>query len=119
MDYLYLYLLGLADTFIALKVLITIIFSIFAIGMAVDWYGERNKSYFEEEFGKSKKVTIILGIVTALVLAVPTKESLILMGGLHYGKKVVTNERIEKVNKIIDLELDHKVQELLEGVEGK
>lgn len=115
MDYLFLYLLGLADTFTVLKVVIAIIFLAFAIGIAIDWCGECNK----EEIGKLKKVTIILGIVTALVLAVPTKESLLLMGGLHYGKQVITNERIEKINKVIDLELDKRIQRLTEDREDK
>ena len=47
---------------------------------------------------------------------IPTKQTLLLMGGTYLGKKainaVVTDEKIKKVDTIINLQLDKYIKEL-------
>lgn len=52
-------------------------------------------------------ITITISLFFVLI---PTKQTLLLLGGTYYGKKayqrISTNNKIEKINTIIDLELD-------------
>ena len=54
-----------------------------------------------------------LWIIFALT---PTKDTLLLLGGTYYGKKavkqVVTSEKLQKIDTIINLELDKRIKEL-------
>ena len=47
---------------------------------------------------------------------IPTKQTLLLIGGTYIGKKavnqVVTDEKIKKIDTIINLELDKRIKEL-------
>ena len=56
-------------------------------------------------------------VATFLILAViPTKQTLLLMGGTYLGKKavnaVITDEKIKKIDTIINLQLDKYIEEL-------
>lgn len=65
-----------------------------------------------------KFLAIWLGI-PLLIFILPAKQTLLLMGGTYYGKKainqVVTSQKLEKVNTIIDLQLDKYIKELKVG----
>ena len=49
-------------------------------------------------------------------MCIPTKQTLLLLSGTYLGKKtvkqVVTDEKIKKIDTIINLELDKKIKEL-------
>ena len=63
-----------------------------------------------------KKCTCGLLVALILVALIPSRETLLYIGGLYLGKKaykqVVTDEKIQKVDTIISLELDKRIKEL-------
>ena len=65
-----------------------------------------------------KKISIYLLLVSLITTLVPTKNTLLLMGGLYLGKKaistVITDEKIKKIDTIINIELDKRIKELKE-----
>ena len=52
-------------------------------------------------------------------MILPTKQTLLLVGGTYLGKKavnkVITSDKLNKVNTIIELELDKRIKELKGG----
>lgn len=65
-----------------------------------------------------KKIPIML-IITFFVAIIPSRQTLLLIGGTYLGKKavkqVITDKKIEKINTIIELELDKRIKELKEN----
>ena len=66
------------------------------------------------EVSKNTAITsLILFILFALT---PTKNTFLLIGGTYYGKKaikqVATSEKLQKIDTIINLELDKRIKEL-------
>lgn len=63
-----------------------------------------------------KKLIPIMLVITFFVAMVPSKQTLLLIGGTYLGKKavkqVITDKKIEKINTIIELELDKRIKEL-------
>ena len=63
-----------------------------------------------------KPIPIIFLTIGVLTLFTPTKQTLLLMGGMYLGKKavntVITDEKIKKIDTIINLELDKRIKEL-------
>ena len=63
-----------------------------------------------------KPIPVIFLTIGILTLFIPTKQTLLLMGGMYLGKKavntVITDEKIKKVDTIINLELDKRIKEL-------
>ena len=63
-----------------------------------------------------KKTLYILVSVALLSNIFPTKQTMLLIGGTYLGKKavnqVVTSDKMEKINTIIDLQLDKYIKEL-------
>lgn len=115
MEYLFIYLLqfadvidGCADFFISTSVIFA---ALTAIG-AIYWADEKDKGPFDF-FVKSTVVSLILLLTCNLI---PTKQTLLLMGGTYLGKKaidvVATDEKIKKVDTIINLQLDKYIKEL-------
>lgn len=70
--------------------------------------------------GILKKVAIVIGVVIISVSVIPTKQTLLLMGGTYMAKKTVssiaTDSRMSKVNAIIDLQLDKCLKDLKQEV---
>ena len=62
------------------------------------------------------KVFYILLAIFIFGMIVPTKQTMLLIGGTYLGKKavkqVITDKKLEKVNTIIELELDKRIKEL-------
>jgi len=63
------------------------------------------------------KKTCIISFVLALVLSfIPTKQTALMLGCVYLGKKaastVITDEKIKKIDTIINLELDKRIKEL-------
>ena len=81
------------------------------------------KNPFDETFGKIRKsikpYTIAVLVSTLLLMFTPTKQTLVLMGGLYLGKQTVQklelNSKLDKINTIISLELDKRIKELEGG----
>ena len=79
-------------------------------------------SYYEEKLRQKrlvrsiKKFYITCIIILITVSLIPTKQTLLLVGGTYMGKKaintVVTSEKLKKVDTIINLELDKRIKEL-------
>ena len=127
MDYLFLYGLQILSELEELSVFLFLTAAIagsamllYAISCA-DMFTEDTKCYKSElkVFNTLKKIAIYCVVGLLIFSFIPTKQTAILMGGYYYGKKVVTNERIEKVNKLIDAELDERIKEIKEIKEQK
>lgn len=62
------------------------------------------------------KAPLILLSIGLILQIIPTKQTLLLMGGTYLGKKavnaVITDEKIKKVDTIINLQLDKYIKEL-------
>lgn len=63
------------------------------------------------------KKTCIISFVLVLVLSfIPTRQTVLMLGGVYLGKKavsaVITDEKIKKIDTIINLELDKRIKEL-------
>lgn len=127
MEYLFIYLLEFCDV-LGLIGTVTLVLSI-VLMIAMTIYGieniklfDKTNDYYEEErrtFDFLKKILSKLVIVTLLICCIPSKQTLLLMGGVYLGKKavntVITDKKIEKVNTIIELELDKRIKELKGG----
>ena len=125
MEYLFIYLLQLADAITAIQ-FATIVLTIFSgVGSLISYFAistdygndvEKRKTELNKIFVPFKKMFITSTIIMVLVGLIPTKNTLLLMGGTYLGKKainaVVTDTKIQKVNTIIELELDRRIKEL-------
>lgn len=127
MEYLFIYLLQMCNTIEAISTmtcivtillffaLLVIIF--FAVGPE-HLFDEENKYYKSERkaFRAIAKTSTIFAIITAVLAFIPTKQTLLLMGGTYLGKKavneVVQSDKMEKINTIIDLQLDKYIKDL-------
>jgi hypothetical protein len=119
MEYLFIYCLQLFDKIDTLNWFtgITIIVSTFLLALG---FIMSNDQYIEDVGTKlveiSRKILIGTIILHCLINLIPTKQTLLLMGGIYLGKKavnqVVTSQKLEKVNTIIDLQLDKYIKEL-------
>lgn len=84
--------------------------------ITADGWGEAYKNTFKA----LKNTSIIFVIISIFVGLLPTKQTLLLMGGTYLGKKaakeIITSQKLEKVNTIIDLQLDRYIKELKTGL---
>lgn len=125
MEYLFIYLLQLADAITAILGVTTVLTIMSGVGSLISYFAISadhgdNKDDKERELSKIfipfKKIFIVSTIIMVLVGLIPTKNTLLLMGGTYLGKKainaVVTDSKIQKVNTIIELELDRRIKEL-------
>lgn len=120
MEYLFIYLLQLFDSLDVIKITCYLV-SIcgFLIYLMPKFYYESDKNYYKEYENPlkiSKKILCILFSIAIITTFIPTKNTLLVMGGLYLGKKavnqVVTDEKIKKIDTIINLELDKRIKEL-------
>ena len=121
MDYIFIYLLQFFDTIEFIKITTGVI-----LFMGGVFYILGKCQYIADEryYADLKKIyNIVLDklfytflIIFLISCFIPTKQTLLLMGGTYYGKKavktIVTDKKIEKVNTIIELELDKRIKEL-------
>ena len=113
MEYLFIYLLQLSDTIIFLGALsFCLIFFVGFITLIKDDFDD-----FLQLFKKRQIIIMICLMFISMIF--PTKQTLLLVGGTYLGKKaintVITDKKIEKVNTIIELELDKRIKELKGG----
>ena len=120
MEYLLIYLLQLFDRIDALNfalwVTLVIVFSIYAVAFL---FYLSDRDYFhniKQSLKVGRKILVRFFIVALITMCIPTKQTLLLLSGTYLGKKavkqVVTDEKIKKIDTIINLELDKKIKEL-------
>lgn len=127
MEYLFIYLLQITGSISCLLeilgilammslVSLIVIFYIREAIYASDYSDAKEKHCMDNIREITKKISIFT-VATFLILAViPTKQTLLLMGGTYLGKKavntVITDEKIKKIDTIINLQLDKYIKEL-------
>ena len=128
MEYLFIYLLQLAHTrepFLLIFSILAVISVIVTIGTMMDCDHDCGKDHTEDCAGErihklAKKTLIISTILWLLVVFFPSERTLIMLGGVFLGKtvysKVTTSEKMQKVNTLIDLQLDKLIKEYKEEV---
>lgn len=120
MEYLFIYFLQIFDkvtaydnvlSFCTMSMIVVYLFTyiIFLIEKDCDSTMKAIVAFF-------KKITICCLSLTVIITFIPTKNTLLLMGGMYLGKKtvntIITDEKIKKVDTIINLELDKRIGEL-------
>ena len=129
MEYLFIYCLHLCniiDFLLFFAILGSVGFIVATIAYfvgTISYQYDEDENYGKEEkeiFKILKKITIVVTLVSILIALFPNKQTLLLMGGTYLGKKaakeIVTSQKLEKVNTIIDLQLDKYIKELKTGL---
>lgn len=120
MEYLFIYCLQLFEMLSYFK---AFLFMALCIGFLIYLFPKlkylSDKKYNEEmkePLDFVKKVLCVFLVVFLLIVFIPTKNTLLLMGSMYLGKKavntIVTDEKIKKIDTIINLELDKRIKEL-------
>ena len=124
MEYLFIYLLQMADNLFVLQgfIYILLFISIFAWIFAyitldtVSYYNREKSTRTKRLLRYIKKFYITCISILIIASLIPTKQTLLLVGGTYMGKKtintVITSEKLKKVDTIINLELDKRIKEL-------
>lgn len=124
MEYLFIYLLQMADNlfvlqgFIYILLFISIFAWIFAYMMldTVSYYNREKSTRTKRLLRYIKKFYITCISILIIASLIPTKQTLLLVSGTYMGKKaintVITSEKLKKVDTIINLELDKRIKEL-------
>ena len=127
MEYLFIYLLQAADVinnfiFFPLLTCVSFFIAMFCLIFAEvimnfsDYTTRKEKQYVKTLRKIATKIFFWLVLFCFLVNMLPTKQTLLLMGGTYLGKKavnaVITDEKIKKVDTIINLQLDKYIKEL-------
>lgn len=129
MEYWFIYLLQLMDTlegvnFLCWLLLISSGIALIIMGFLTKFtYEKFEPDYYDIDkdtavYGsKTIKKACIISLVLVLILSfIPTRQTALMLGGVHLGKKaistVVTDEKIKKIDTIINLELDKRIKEL-------
>ena len=123
MEYLFIYCLQLFDFchnsmfFLFFIAIFSFIFYVVFSYLRASEYTSKKEALFDEMMVNLTK-NIILASTSLFILftLLPTKNTLLLIGGTYYGKKavkqVVTNDKLQKIDTIINLELDKRIKEL-------
>lgn len=127
MEYLFIYLLQIGFVIenitkiflpIVIAILLGLSFLYFMTSFAQQCphYDEDEKIKENAFFKKNIKRFVVCLIILLALNLIPTKQTLLLMGGTYLGKKavnaVITDEKIKKVDTIINLQLDKYIKEL-------
>ena len=120
MEYLLIYLLQLFDRIDALNFalwgILGISFIIYATAFIMYLSDRRYYDSLKPSLKIGRKSLAKFFIVALITMCIPTKQTLLLLSGTYFGKKavkqVVTDEKIKKIDTIINLELDKKIKEL-------
>lgn len=118
MEYLFIYLLQIVEVLQnvikitnALTILCTVAFTVIWVVNIMD-----GEECLKRACKSLKPVIITTVTLSLLLMLIPTKQTLLLVGGLYLGKqtaqKLELNSKIDKVNTIISLELDKRIKEL-------
>ena len=116
MEYLFIYGLQMADMILGTGGICAGLMLFCAIALVPLFVYKNDDSMIAEGY-KIVKTTAISSLIIVIICSLlPTKETLLLIGGTYLGKKavnqVVTSDKLEKVNTIIDLQLDKYIKDL-------
>lgn len=129
MEYLFIYLLQIAGGIDGLLQVVIFVAVMSLIGVLLTYYireaiyasnytDEKEKQCIDNIKAITKKICIFAVTIFLILCIIPTKQTLLLMGGTYLGKKavnaVITDEKIKKVDEIINLQLDKYLKELKE-----
>ena len=123
MEYLFIYCLQLFDfchnsMFILFFIAIaSFMFYVMFLYLRTNEYMDKKEAHFNKMMANlAKNITLASISLFILFALLPTKNTLLLVGGTYYGKKavkqVVTNDKLQKIDTIINLELDKRIKEL-------
>ena len=127
MEYLFIYLLQVAGGIDSLLEVVNFVAVMSLIGVLLTYYiretiyasnytDEKEKQCIDNIKEITKKICIFAVTIFLILCIIPTKQTLLLMGGTYLGKKavnaVITDEKIKKVDEIINLQLDKYLKEL-------
>ena len=129
MEYLFIYLLQVAEVisnsigpalFVWGALILLVVFGmIFCADNSINVFSEEPDDIGKRAiycFKIAKRLLIGILIYVLIVPTIPTKQTLLLIGGTYLGKKaintVITDEKIKKVDTIINLQLDKYIKEL-------
>lgn len=127
MEYLFIYLLQITDYINSLLEILGFIAIMSLIGVIISYYvreaiyasnySDEKEKHCVDNIREITKKICIFTIATFLMLSIiPTKQTLLLIGGTYLGKKavktVITDEKIKKVDEIINLQLDKYIKDL-------
>lgn len=133
MEYLFIYglqiansisFLGATSIIIAISAFVAYIFVGFLTRFTYEDYKKITTCDIETVTGVSaskifKKLLIISSILSLILIVFPSQQTMLLIGGTYLGKKAVsavaTSDKLEKINTIIDLQLDKYIKELQRG----
>lgn len=119
MEYLFIYLLQICKSIDFIQGTLVVIIIFCAVITGIFYISRQDCDEAEECFITFKKMLISFTVIFLLLLLIPSQRTMCLLGGVYYGKKVVSNiadsKKIEKVNTIIDLQLDKYIKELKAG----
>ena len=121
MEYLFIYGLQLADLLNAVSSICGLILIVIVVALVPTFMcKDEDPCFAKKGFGVLCKIGVTLLVLLVLSALAPTKQTLLLMGGTYYGKKaanaVVTSDKLQKVNTIIDLQLDKYIKDLTKEV---
>lgn len=109
MEYLFIYLLQVAKLINLLSVVFFVILCVLLIiSLAV-----KAEDVWQEKWNKPFKQSLIILITLCLLCAFfPSKNTLLLIGGTYLGKRIISTEKMQKIDEIINLQLDKYIKEL-------
>lgn len=124
MEYIFIYLLQFADVLQVACIVCWVLVVILLISSCA-FYIEEREAAFEltrKECGEyknlCKKYCILAFVLGIFLILLPTKQTLLFCGGLYLSKKAVNtitiNEKLKKIDSIINFELDKKIKEMQE-----
>lgn len=120
MEYLFIYLLYFVEIIKEVGFIVGASFFLFLVFLVFFSFGKLLNNEKDEVLDKIikylKKIVVITGILTILFGMIPDKKTILMLGGTYYGKKVyknvMTDKKIQKINKIIELQLDKYIKQL-------
>lgn len=130
MEYLFIYLLQLASVIptacILFACIMAAMFMIFLGILAslsdsdiIEIFGDNKTNRARQAYiiiMELKKVAITCLTLIVILGLLPTKQTMLLMGGTYLGKRAVntiaTDEKMQKIDTIINLQLDNYIKEL-------
>ena len=121
MEYLFIYGLQVADIVETIATITAVLLGVFLFLLPlIICISNLDQEEIQEGWNLWIKKTLIFLIVTPLILSLlPTKQTMLLIGGTYLGKRAVsavaTSDKLEKINTIIDLQLEKYIKELQRG----
>lgn len=118
MEYLFIYGLQVADIVENITIITAILLGVFLfIVPFIISISNLDQEEIKEWWHLWIKKTLYILVSVALLSNIfPTKQTMLLVGGTYLGKKAVnhitTSDKMEKINTIIDLQLNKYIKEL-------